>query len=125
MLAFLNLSVPEVVTIAVVAVLVFGRRLPEVAGQAAGMVQRMRRSIEDLRRESGIDRELRNARKIDEAVPRQKRHLGKQADVPGDAGSARPAAEAGPDRSTPGSSAPSEQGAPPTPADDSQQAQRP
>jgi len=68
MLLLFNLSPTEVVIILVVAVLVFGRRLPEVAGQAAGMVQRMRRSIADLRRETGIDRELEEARrKLDEA----------------------------------------------------------
>ena len=74
MLALFNLSTGELVIIAVVAVLVFGRRLPEVAGQAAGMVQRMRRSLEDLRRDTGIDREIQNARRtMDEAVPRDLR----------------------------------------------------
>lgn len=53
-----NLSAPEVVLIAVVSVLVFGRRLPQVAGQAMRNVSRMRRHLDDLRRESGIDREI-------------------------------------------------------------------
>lgn len=75
-LAFLNLAPSELLVIAVVAILVWGRRLPEVAGQAAGVVQRMRRSLEDLRRETGIDRELQNARRaVDEAVPRGVRTL--------------------------------------------------
>jgi Sec-independent protein translocase protein TatA len=74
--AFLNLGPQEIVVITVVAILVWGRRLPEVAGQAAGMVQRMRRSLDDLRRETGIDREIQNARRaVDEAVPRGVRTL--------------------------------------------------
>ena len=45
--------------IAVVAVVVFGRRLPEVAGKAFVQLRRLRQSMNDLRRETGIDRELR------------------------------------------------------------------
>jgi Sec-independent protein translocase protein TatA len=81
-LAFLNLSPVEVVIILVVAIVVFGRRLPEVAGQAAGAVQRMRRSLEDLRRETGIDREIREARRaVEDAVPRDIRpsHVSRKA----------------------------------------------
>jgi Sec-independent protein translocase protein TatA len=75
-IAFLNLGPQEIVVITVVAILVWGRRLPEVAGQAAGVVQRMRRSLDDLRRETGIDREIQNARRaVDEAVPRGVRTL--------------------------------------------------
>jgi len=75
-LAFLNLAPSELLVIAVVAILVWGRRLPEVAGQAAGVVQRMRRSLEELRRETGIDREIQSARRaVDEAVPRGVRTL--------------------------------------------------
>jgi Sec-independent protein translocase protein TatA len=73
---FLNLGAQEIVILAVVAIVVWGRRLPEVAGQAAGAVQRMRRSLDDLRRETGIDREIQNARRaVDEAVPRGVRTL--------------------------------------------------
>jgi Sec-independent protein translocase protein TatA len=75
-MAFLNLSTTEIVIVVVVAIVVFGRRLPEVAGQAAGAVQRMRRSLDDLRRETGIDREIRAARRaVEEAVPREVRTL--------------------------------------------------
>jgi len=64
MLAFLgNLSIPEVVLVAVVAVMVFGRRLPEVAGHAARHFRRLRRMLEDVRRETGIDAELRDMRR--------------------------------------------------------------
>jgi sec-independent protein translocase protein TatA len=57
---FGNLSFSEILLIAVVAVMVFGKRLPEVAGQTVRQVAKLRRNLDDLRRESGIDRELRD-----------------------------------------------------------------
>lgn len=71
MLAFLNLGLTEMLLILLVAILVFGRNLPSVAVQAAATVQKMRRSLVDLRREAGIDEELRRARReFEQAVPR-------------------------------------------------------
>ncbi len=62
--------------IALVAVLVFGGRLPQVAGEAAATVQRLRRALTDLRRESGIDQELQNARReIEQNVVRPFREV--------------------------------------------------
>jgi len=55
-----NLGFQELTIIAAVAVLVFGKRLPEVAARAYAQLARLRHSLEDLRRETGIDRELRN-----------------------------------------------------------------
>lgn len=77
MLAFVfNFGTLEILCVAVVAVLVFGRKLPEVAVQAAQVVQKLRRAMTDLRRETGIDEELRRARRtIDEAVPRDLRRM--------------------------------------------------
>ncbi|WP_419191969.1 Sec-independent protein translocase subunit TatA/TatB [Engelhardtia mirabilis] len=64
MLAFIqNINPTELLLIAVVAVLIFGRRLPEVAGQVAGRVQQARRAFNDLKRETGIDEEMRRARR--------------------------------------------------------------
>jgi Sec-independent protein translocase protein TatA len=64
MLAFLqNINPSELVVIAIVAILIFGRRLPEVAGKTAAQMQRARRAFNDLKRESGIDDELRQARR--------------------------------------------------------------
>lgn len=57
---FGNLSPFELLVIAVVAVLVFGGRLPEVAGRTFAQLRRWRSMLEDLRRESGIDRELKD-----------------------------------------------------------------
>ncbi len=54
------LSLGEIVLISIVAVLVFGRRLPQVAGQAFRQVARLRRQLDEFRRESGIDREFRD-----------------------------------------------------------------
>jgi Sec-independent protein translocase protein TatA len=63
MLLFINNVNPtELLLIAVVAVLVFGRKLPEVASQAAGHLAKAKRAISDLRRDSGLDEELRRAR---------------------------------------------------------------
>ena len=59
---FGNLSFVEVVLFSIVAILVFGRRLPEVIGDGARKLGALRRSLEDLRRETGIDADLREVR---------------------------------------------------------------
>lgn len=71
MVAFVGpLGVTEMIVIAVVAILVFGKNLPEVVGQVAGFVARARRALTDLRRETGIDREIREARRaVESSVP--------------------------------------------------------
>ena len=64
MLALLwNLSVGETVVIAVLAVLIFGKNLPEVAGRLFGQLRRLRRTVDDIRRETGIDRDVRDIRR--------------------------------------------------------------
>jgi Sec-independent protein translocase protein TatA len=61
MLAFLgDIGVFELVVIAVVAVLVFGKDLPQAASKAYLQVRKLRGAVDDLRRDTGIDRELRN-----------------------------------------------------------------
>jgi Sec-independent protein translocase protein TatA len=68
----LNLSFLEILLIAVVAVIAFGPRLPQVAAEAAHFVGKMRRSLAELRRDTGIDREIEEARRsIEGAVPRR------------------------------------------------------
>jgi Sec-independent protein translocase protein TatA len=67
---FLGLSISEILVIAIVAILVFGSRLPQVAGQAAATLQRAKRSLADLRRETGIDQEIARARREFESVRR-------------------------------------------------------
>lgn len=65
MLAFLtNLGPTEFVLVLVLAVLIFGRRLPEVAAKGAVQLQRLRRGLQEFRRESGFDEEIRRARRM-------------------------------------------------------------
>ena len=76
MLGFLNLAPFELLVIAIVAVLVFGPRLPQVAAEAAHYFGKFRRSLADLRRETGIDREIETARRaLEDAVPREVREI--------------------------------------------------
>jgi len=60
MLAFLNLGFSELLLIAVVAVLIFGKNLPQAASKAYLQVRKLRNAVDDLRRDSGIEREIRN-----------------------------------------------------------------
>lgn len=58
----------EWVLIGVVAVLVFGRKLPEVIAEVLSVVRQVRRHIDDLRRSTGFDQDLREAqRALDDA----------------------------------------------------------
>ncbi len=71
-----GISPQELILVAVVAVIVFGQRLPQVAGEAAATVQKLKRALNDLRRESGIDTEIRNARReIEQNVVRPLREV--------------------------------------------------
>lgn len=61
MLAFLtNIGLPELLVIAVIAVLIFGKDLPQAASKAYLQVRKLRNAVDDLRRETGIEREIRN-----------------------------------------------------------------
>lgn len=69
-----NLSVGHIVVIVVVAILIFGERLPQVAAEAAHWLLKVKRSLSDLRRDSGIDREIQEVRRaVENAVPREVR----------------------------------------------------
>ncbi|HEX6881846.1 MAG TPA: hypothetical protein VF530_00615 [Planctomycetota bacterium] len=60
MLAFLgNLSPLELVVLVALAVLIFGKNLPQAASKAYLQARKLRNAVDDLRRESGIERELR------------------------------------------------------------------
>jgi len=82
MLALLNNIGPlEIVVIVVVAVLIFGKDLPQAASKAYLQLRKLRGAVDDLRRDSGIERELRDierrvreaeweARRVDRPAPR-------------------------------------------------------
>lgn len=58
-----NLHSSELLIVALVAILVFGRRLPEVAAQAANGLGRLRAALERMRHETGIDHEIQEVRR--------------------------------------------------------------
>jgi len=61
MTAFLNnLGLSEMVVIALIAVLIFGKNLPQAASKAYLQIRKLRNAMEDIRRESGIDKEIRD-----------------------------------------------------------------
>lgn len=68
-----NLGLGETVLVVLLAVLVFGRRLPEVVVQGLRALHKVKRSLEDLRRETGVDAELRQVRRTLEQVEREAR----------------------------------------------------
>lgn len=66
-----NLGFGEFMIVGIAALLIFGKRLPEVAAQAGSQLAKLRRSLDTMRRETGIDREIQNMRsEISNAVPR-------------------------------------------------------
>jgi len=68
---FEDLGFPELVVIGIAGVLLFGKRLPEVAGQAGQQLVKFRRSLQQVKAESGMDQEVRKIqRTLEEAIPR-------------------------------------------------------
>ncbi len=58
-----TLDLSELLVVAGGALLVFGKRLPEVAVRAAAQVVRLRRSVTRMWREAGLEEELRRVRR--------------------------------------------------------------
>lgn len=57
----------ELMIVAVIAVMVFGRDLPQVAAKAFVHLQRLRRGVQQVWRETGISQEMRNlSRQLEE-----------------------------------------------------------
>ena len=54
-----NLGPGETLAVIIVMILVFGGRLPDVAKDAMRMIARVRRQLDDLKREVNLDGELR------------------------------------------------------------------
>ena len=53
-----NFGWGETLITVVIAVLIFGKNLPQVAGKLFGHVRRARQAVDALRRETGIDRDF-------------------------------------------------------------------
>jgi Sec-independent protein translocase protein TatA len=78
---FQNIGPLEILVIVVVAVLIFGQDLPQAASKAYLQLRKLRGAVDDLRRDSGIERELRDierrvreaeweARRVERPAPR-------------------------------------------------------
>lgn len=68
---FEDIGVGEILVIGIVGVLLFGKRLPEVASQAGQQLVKFRRSLQQVKAESGMDQEVRKIqRTLEEAIPR-------------------------------------------------------
>jgi Sec-independent protein translocase protein TatA len=78
---FQNIGPLEILVIVVVAVLIFGKDLPQAASKAYLQLRKLRGAVDELRRDSGIERELRDierrvreaeweARRVDRPAPR-------------------------------------------------------
>ena len=69
-----NLDTTELIVVVIAAVLVFGRRLPQVAAQAGAQVGKLRRQLDSAWKDSGVDKEVREVQRsiesIRDAVPR-------------------------------------------------------
>jgi TatA/E family protein of Tat protein translocase len=61
-----NIGTIEMVIVAVVALLLFGKKLPEVASQAGSTISKFRRGLDGAIHDSGVEKEI---RKIKEALP--------------------------------------------------------
>lgn len=58
-LLFEDLGFGELIVVGVASVLFFGKRLPEVAAQAGAQLSKFRRSLQDIKHETGMDHEMR------------------------------------------------------------------
>lgn len=68
---FEDVGFSEILIIGVVGVLLFGRRLPEVASQAGQQLVKFRRSLQQVKADSGMEQEMRKIqRTFEDAIPR-------------------------------------------------------
>jgi Sec-independent protein translocase protein TatA len=66
-----NLDILELLLIAAVALMVFGKRLPEVTMRGMAQVMKLRREVARMWREAGLEEELRKVRRdLDRDLPR-------------------------------------------------------
>jgi Sec-independent protein translocase protein TatA len=68
---FDNLGGSELLIVMAAALLVFGKRLPQVAGDAARQLVKLRRSLDEAWRDTGMQQEILNVkRELENAIPR-------------------------------------------------------
>lgn len=67
---FGNLSPWELILVLVIAILVFGRRLPQVAAQGAHQLVKFRRTLSSMWRETGLSEEWNNLQREVDGVRR-------------------------------------------------------
>lgn len=72
---FTDLAFSELLVIAAIAVMVFGRDLPRVAAKAVVQFQRVRRTMQQVWRESGINEEVRRVQREMEDAARTVREV--------------------------------------------------
>lgn len=103
MIAAAWISSGEVLLVLLVGLLLFGGRLPEVAKDIGRFFIRMRRSLEELRRESGLDETLRDLERETRDIrqPTLPRLPGRSPE-PGDAQEPKPPRGPGKSRGEPG-----------------------
>jgi Sec-independent protein translocase protein TatA len=66
-----NLGGTELLIVLVAALLVFGKRLPQVAGDAARQMAKLRRSLDEAWRDTGMEKEIQQVRRdLETAIPR-------------------------------------------------------
>lgn len=66
-----NLDFLEILVIAAVAIMVFGRELPKVAMRGAAHLMKLRREVSRMWREAGLEEELRKVRRDLDKLPEQ------------------------------------------------------
>ena len=66
-----NLGGVELLIVLLVALLVFGKRLPEVAAQAGRQIAKVRHGLDSAWRDTGMEKELRDMKRgLESAIPR-------------------------------------------------------
>jgi Sec-independent protein translocase protein TatA len=72
MLAFLdNIGGTEILIVMVAGLLIFGKRLPQVAGDAAKQLVKLRRSLDEAWRDTGMQQEIQSVKRdLETAIPR-------------------------------------------------------
>jgi Sec-independent protein translocase protein TatA len=68
---FENLGGSELLIVMAAALLVFGKRLPQVAGDAAKQLVKLRKSLDEAWRDTGMQQEILNVKRdLENAIPR-------------------------------------------------------